>query len=105
RSPAPDLIRHVYGMALAHEVLVPPHSTVCRGLPRLARERRAMNHHHGYVAFAALRHHVAHVHLIACDVPPRTEVAKHTLCLFNLFAADEETALRLEHQRLVGSLH
>ena len=105
RSPAPDLVRHVDGMALAHEVLVPPHSTVRRGLPRLARQGRAMNHHHGYVAIAALRHHVAHVHLVDGDVPARAEVAQLTLGLFNLLAADEEAALRLQHQGRVGSLN
>ena len=64
-----------------------------------------MDHHHRNIAVAALRHHVPHVHLIDGDVPSGTEVAQLTLCLFDLVAADEEAALRLQHQGLVGSLH
>ena len=64
-----------------------------------------MHHHHGHVAIAALRHHVAHVHLIDGDVPARAEVAQLTLCLFDLLAANEEAALRLQHQGRVGSLN
>ena len=79
RSPASDLIRDIDGMALADEVLVPSHATVRRGLPGFARQRRAMHHHHRHVAIAALRHHVAHVHLIDGDVPARAEVAQLTL--------------------------
>ena len=101
RSTAPHLVRHVHGMALANEVLVPTHSTVWRGLPGLARQRRAMHHHHGHVAIAALRHHVPHVHLIDGDVSPGAEVAQLTLRLFDLLAADEEAALGLQHQRRV----
>ena len=64
-----------------------------------------MDHHHRKVAVTALRHHVAHVHLIDGDVAPRTEVAQLHLCLFGLVAADEEAALCLQHQRRVGSLN
>ena len=92
-------------MAPAHEVLVPAHSAVRRGLPRLARQRRAMDHHHRHVAVAALRHHVAHVHLVDGDVPAGAEVAQLALRLFDLLATDEEAALGLQHQRLVRRLH
>ena len=60
-----------------------------------------MNHHHGRVAVAALRHHVPHVHLVDGDVPPGAEVAQFPLRLFDLVAADEEAALGLQHQRRV----
>ena len=104
RSPSPHLVRDVHRMALAHEVLVPSHPTVGRRLPRLAGQRRAVHHHDGHVAVAALRHHVPHVHLIDGDVPARAKVAQLTLRLFDLLAADEEAALRLEHQRRVRRL-
>ena len=64
-----------------------------------------MDHDHRDVAVAALRHHVAHVHLVDGDVPPGAEVAQLPLRLFNLLAANEEAALRLQHQRLVGRLN
>ena len=91
-------------MALAHEVLVPPHPAVRRGLPGLASQRRAVDHHHRDVAVAGLRHHVAHVHLVDGDVPARTEAAHLHLRLFGLLAADEEAALGLQHQGRVGCL-
>ena len=105
RPPAPHLVRHVHGMALAHEVFVPAHPTVRRGLPRLPSQGRAMDHHHRKIAVTALRHHVPDVHLIDGDVAPRTEVAQFHLCLFSLVAADEEAALCLQHQRRVGRLN
>ena len=63
-----------------------------------------MDHHHRKVAITALRHHVADVHLIDGDVALRTEVAQFHPCLFNLVAADEEAALRLQHEGRVGRL-
>ena len=102
RSPAPDLVGDVDGMALAHEVLVPPHSAVRRRLPGLAGQGRAVDHDHRKVAVTALRHHVPHVHLVDGDVPPGTEVAQLAFRLLDLLAADEEAALCLQHQRRVG---
>ena len=64
-----------------------------------------MHHHYRHVAIAALRHHVAHVHLIDGDVPARAEVAQLTLRLFDLFATDEEAALCLQHQGRVRRLN
>src|SRR4030095_558943 len=64
-----------------------------------------MDHHYRNVAVAALRHHVPDIHLIDGDVAPRTEVAQFHLCLFRLLAADEEAALRLEHQGRVRGLN
>ena len=64
-----------------------------------------MHHHHGHIAVTALRHHVAHVHLVDGDVSARAEVAQLALCLFDLVAADEEAALRFQHQGLVSGLH
>ena len=91
-------------MTLAHEVLVPAHPTVRRRLPRLAGQGRAVDHHHRDVAVAALRHHVPHVHLVDGDVAPGTEAAQLHLGLLGLLAADEEAALRLQHQGRVGRL-
>ena len=76
RAPAAHLVRHVHRMALAHEVLVPAHPAVRCRLPRLAGQRRAVDHHHRDVAVATLGHHVAHVHLVDGDVPAGTEAAQ-----------------------------
>ena len=92
-------------MALADEVLVPSHAPVRRRLPRLARQGRAVHHHDRNVAVAALRHHVPHVHLVDGDVTAGREVSQLHCGLFDLLAADEEAALRLQHQRRVGRLH
>ena len=91
-------------MALAHEVLVPAHATVGRRLPRLAGQGRAVDHHHRHVPVTALGHHEPHVHLVDGDVAPGTEAAQLHLGLLGLLAADEEAALRLQHQGLAGSL-
>ena len=56
-----------------------------------------MHHDHRNVAVVSLRHHVAHVHLVDGDVAARAEVARSTLRLFDLLAADEEAALCLQH--------
>ena len=64
-----------------------------------------MDHHHRHVAVTALRHHVAHVHLVDGDVPTGAEVAQFRLRLIDLVAADEEAALGLQHQRRVRGLH
>ena len=64
-----------------------------------------MHHHHGHIAFAALRHHVAHVHLVDGDVASWAEVAQLALGLFDLLAADEKAALGLQDERGVCSSH
>ena len=63
-----------------------------------------MDHHHGDVAVAALRHHVPHVHLVDGDVPARAEAAQLHLRLLSFVAADEEAALCLQHQGRVRRL-
>src|SRR6185295_9005483 len=52
-----------------------------------------------------LRHHETHVHLVHGDVAGRTEVAEFHVRLVGPFAADEEAALGLQHQRRVRRLH
>ena len=61
--------------------------------------------HHDRHAVAALRHHVAHVHLVDGDVSSRTKVAQLGLRLFDLVAADEEAALGFQDEGLVRSLY
>lgn len=84
-------------MPFPHEVLIATHPAVGRGLPRLASQGRAVNHHHREPV-AALRNHVPHIHLIDGDVPPRSELAWLDSCLCRLFAADEEAPLCLQHE-------
>ena len=104
RTAAPYLVGDVHGMALAHEVLVPSHAAVRRGLPRLAGQGCAIDHDHRDVPGPVLRHHEAHVHLVHTDVAGRTEAAHLHFCLVGLLAADEEAALGLQHQRRVRRL-
>jgi hypothetical protein len=63
-----------------------------------------MEHDDGHVAVAAPRHHVADVHLVDGDVSAGGEIAHLALRLFDHLAADEEAALRLQHQRCGSQL-
>src|SRR4029077_16492616 len=91
-----QLIGEVDRAILANEVLAPPDAPIRRGFPRLAAETAAVHHHDGYVLISTRWNLKLHVHLVARDVPAGARTGGSDRFRF---AADEKTALALEHQR------